>query len=106
MGRIREVTKDVKLILTVDEKARNSDDYLYSVICRMRLLYNNIDATRISFVDVMSRRKELNLPPYETVRRSRQKIQQHHPELRGNADVEAMRMVKEEEFRNYARSVV
>ena len=72
MGRIREVTKDVKLILTVDEKARNSDDYLYSVICRMRLLDNNIDATRISFVDVMSRRKELNLPPYETVRRSRQ----------------------------------
>ena len=106
MGRIREVTKDVKLILTVDEKARNSDDYLYSVICRMRLLDNNIDATRISFVDVMSRRKELNLPPYETVRRSRHKIQQHHPELRGNADVEAMRMVKEEEFRNYARSVV
>ena len=106
MGNIRKVAKDVKLILTVDEKARNSDDYLYSLICRMRLLDLGTDADSIAFVDVMKHRKALGLPPYETVRRARQKIQQHHPDLRANADVEVMREVKEEEFRNYARSVI
>lgn len=105
MNNIKGVAKDVKLILEANEKARNSDDYLYSVICQMRLQDKDIDANRIAFTDVMARRKELNLPPFETVRRTRQKIQQHHPNLRADADVEAMRMVREEEFKNYARGV-
>ena len=105
MGEIRKVAKDVELFLAVDKKARNSDDYLYSLICQKKLMDQNIDANKIAFADVMKNRKTLGLPPYETVRRTRQKIQQHHPELRANADVQAMREVKEEEFKNYARSI-
>ena len=92
-------------ILVADEKARNSDDYLYSMVCQTKLNERGIDANRIHFMAVMTRRKELGLPPYETVRRTRQKIQSQFPELRGNAKVEAMRMAKEEEFRAYARGV-
>ena len=39
----------------------------------------------------------------ETVRRTRQKIQAAHPELAGIENVEAMRELREETFRNYAR---
>lgn len=92
-------------ILSVDEKARNSDDYLYSTICRAKLLERGIDAYRISFVDAMRFRKQLGLPPYETVRRTRQKIQNKIPELRASEDVETMREVLEEEYKSYARGV-
>ena len=105
MGSIRRVSKDVLNILKVDKKARNSDDYLYSALCKTKLMESGINADRISFVDVMNRRKELGLPPYETVRRARQKAQARHPDLRADADVEAMREVKEEEFRSYAKGV-
>ncbi|WP_405322212.1 hypothetical protein [Frisingicoccus sp.] len=36
---------------------------------------------------------------------SRQKIQQHHPELAGTSDIEAMRAIREESFKDYARKV-
>lgn len=47
--------------------------------------------------------KEYNMPAFETVRRTRQKIQHDNPELSGCDDVEAKRMVNEEMFRDYAR---
>lgn len=39
-------------------------------------------------------------------RRTRQKLQQHHPELCGCDEVEAYRVVNEERFKNYARGIV
>lgn len=105
MGSIRRISKDVKSILACDKKARNSDDYLYFVICRAKLLERNIDPLKITFLDGIMRREELGLPPFETVRRTRQKIQEHLPGLRANAEVAAMREVKEEEYKAYAKGV-
>ena len=47
--------------------------------------------------------KDYGFPGFETVRRSRQKLQATFPELAGDADVEGMRRVNEETFRDYAR---
>ena len=92
--------------LACDEKARNSDDYLYSAICQTKLLEKGIDADKITFVDVMAIRNELGLPPLETVRRTRQRIQQLNPDQRGNDEVEAMRSVNEEIVKEYVRGVM
>lgn len=45
------------------------------------------------------------LPKIESVGRARRRIQREWPELRADADVEAKRMLKEEEFREYAKRV-
>lgn len=101
MSELITTTQLVKAILEEDEKARNSDDYLYLQVCKQ------VNPRCSMFFDyVMLHRKELGIPGYETVRRTRQKIQQEFPELCGSDRVNAMRAVREEEFREYARGGV
>ena len=50
-------------------------------------------------------RKELGLPCYESVRRTRQKLQAAYPELCGSDEVEAQRVINEGIVHDYARSV-
>ena len=105
MGYIRRVSEEVLDVLKLYPDTRNSDDLLYYYICRRKLLENGYGIANMHFADVWLFRKEFGIPPFETVRRTRQKIQQTIPELRGDTEVEAMRMVKEEEYRAYARGV-
>ena len=101
MDNLKNATDIVKEILKENPDARNDDDYLYLKVCE------RIDGVSISlpFWRVILNRKKYNYPAFETVRRTRQKIQQHHPELSGCSEVEAFRTVNEEKFRNYARQV-
>ena len=55
---------------------------------------------------VMSNRKVFGLPAFESVRRTRQKLQAAHPELAGDSNVEAQRMLNEGVFKEYARGMV
>ena len=48
----------------------------------------------------------MHLPAFETVRRTRQKVQEHHEELRATDSVGAYREVLEEKYREYARRVI
>lgn len=105
MGSIKGVAKEVKDILELYPDTRNGDDLLYYYVCRRKLLENGYGIAHMRFSDVWLFRKEYGLPPFETVRRTRQKIQSEIPELRAKADVEAMRMVKEEEYKAYAKGV-
>lgn len=91
--------KIVENILKSDEQARNSDDHLYLKVCE----YVNNMCMNLPFKKVIANRKTFGLPAFESVRRSRQKIQSMHPELAGNKDVEAGRVMNEEVFRDYAR---
>lgn len=103
MNDIKNTSDLVKEVLKHSQKARNSDNYLYYLVCKIRLQGSGIDIDSISFKDGLILRSEYGLPNFETVRRARQKIQQHCPELAGTADVEARRVIREEEFRDYAR---
>lgn len=96
---LQTTTELVKDILTKFPETRNSDDLLYFKVCE------SINALYISlpFWKVMLNRKEYNFPGFETVRRSRQKIQRECPELAGDENVEAGRMLNEEVFREYAK---
>lgn len=103
MGKATELkntTELVKEILTTCPEARNSDDYLYLKVCQR---INGI-CLSLPFYQIMMNRSQYGYPIYESVRRSRQKLQAKFPELAGDADVEAQRELNEEVFRGYAKS--
>ena len=102
MGKATELKNTTKLVedlLTTQPATRNSDDILYISVCR-RI---NPIAINLSFADVLLKRKEWGLPAFESVRRTRQKLQAENPNLAGNSTVEGHRKVNEEIFREYAR---
>lgn len=105
MNKSKEINKTtviVKDILNKNPMARNSDMYLYIKVCEKV----NPDTLDMPLKTVLSDLKGYNLPAFETVRRTRQKIQQCCPELAGNGVVEAHRMLNEEAFKEYARKVM
>lgn len=102
MTELKSVTKIVKAILEEDPQMRNSDSYLYlKVIEHMDVVFG----TQVRFLplDVFLRHMgDLSIPNFETVRRTRQKVQQTFPELRACEKVGEFRMVNEEKYRAYA----
>lgn len=99
-----QTNKIVKAILVEEEKARNSDSYLYLKVLYRVGQMKGIDVNAMSVPKFLLHRNELGFPCFETVRRSRQKIQSEHPELAACDDVEAQRIINERVFRDYARS--
>ena len=101
MKNIKNTSDLVKKILEEEPKARNSFSHLYYMIC----LKKNAKVLGMPFAQVIMNLKDLNLPPFESVRRSRQKIQATYPELAATDEVEGYRMVNEAIVRDYARQV-
>ena len=101
MNKIRETSSIVKDILENCPDARNSDDLLYVNVCKQisPMVCNQ------PFQTVLLMRNEFGLPPFESVRRARQKLQAAYPDLCGSDEVEAQRIVNEGIVRDYARSV-
>ena len=99
-------TKLVKQILIEDKRARNSDSFLYFKVLDTLGQARGIDIDSMAVTTFLLKMSELKFPCFETVRRTRQKIQQCHPELAANSNVEAQRIVNEEEYRDYARQVM
>lgn len=99
---LRNTTSIVKDILEQDVFARNSDDYLYYMVCRR---VNEI-MVHLPFWKVMLNRKQYKFPSFKSVERARRKLQREFPEFSGDADVEAQRTLNEEVFKEYAKGVV
>lgn len=104
MNDIENTSKLVKTLLENDPKARNSDNYLFYEVCRMKLAEQYIDIEFVSFKEIMLQYKQLGLPKFETVRRTRQKLQHDYPELSSSESVGAAKAILEEQYKEYARS--
>lgn len=78
MKEIFKISDIVRQVLKEEPQTRNSDTSLYLAVCR-RI---NPDACMMSFSSVFEHRKELGIPNMETVRRSRQHLQEKYEELR------------------------
>ena len=97
-----KISNMVKILLEDDERCRNSDSYLYLQIVKDTAAMNGIDLRNVTVPDfLLSMGKEF--PPFETVRRTRQKVQATYPELCASERVEAFRAENEKIFREYAR---
>lgn len=100
MKRIKGTSEVVLKVLQEIPATRNSDDLLYLKVCE-RI---NPMALAIGFEEVLRNRNQYGLPPFESVRRTRQKLSSQYPELCGTDDVEAQRTLNEEIVKAYAIS--
>ena len=94
MGRLNTLAKQVEQILEEYPAARCDDRFLITAVYSK---YINVGAP---FKEVM---KDYTLPPFESIRRTRQKVQETREDLRGTKEVEAIRMKLQEEYIEYAR---
>ena len=101
MKNIKKTQDLVKHFLETQPDTRNSDDLLYFKVCE----HLNKRCLNMSFATVILNRNHFHLPPFESVRRSRQKLQAAFPELAGSDEVEAQREVNEQIVFDYARQV-
>jgi len=99
LDEIRKTASLVKGVLVEYPQARNSDMFLYLKVCEIV----NPEALKMPLCDVLPSLKHYGLPNIETVRRTRQKLQETHPELQSSVKVNKYKMKKEEAFREYAR---
>lgn len=103
MDNLRTTTDLVKDILEKVPETRNSDNVLYYYVLSEIGKRNNIDIEKITISRFFLNLKKYGFPQFESVRRTRQKIQSCHPELCANATVECFRFVNEGKFIDYAR---
>lgn len=106
MENLKTVSALVKDILENDNKARNTDNHLY-----LRVLehYSDQRGVDIQVMTVPVFLKELDnhsFPGFETVRRSRQKVQATYPELAPSENVGKRRAKNEAVYREFAESEV
>lgn len=109
MGKLEELQTTSALVKDVLEKypnTRNSDNELYYWVCVMAGKQIGIDVHRITVAMFLLHLNEYGFPQFETVRRTRQKLQATYPELSAASEVEAQRNLNEKAFRDYARGGV
>lgn len=102
MNNLTEVSKIVKAILEMDNQARNSDSYLYLKVLDYIAHRDGIFLAGMPVPYFLENMKSLGFPPFESVRRTRQKIQADCPELSASRKVKAMRDEQEAVYWSYA----
>lgn len=102
MKDLKTTTKLVKSILEVDEQARNSDSILYLRVLERVADEHHIKLDFLTVRHFLTSMNVLPFPPFESVRRTRQKVQATYPELASAKKVAAMRMENEKVYRAYA----
>ena len=103
---LKNTTALVKAILEEDQRARNSDSFLYFQVLQRLGKERDFDLDVVAVTAFLLNRAEWGFPPFESVRRARQKIQAEFPELSANKKVAAHRAENEEAFRQFAREGV
>lgn len=93
--KLNSLTHTVMKILQLHPETRDSDRELI-----LRVYHEYGVGSSDPFAYVIGRK---DLPPFESIRRARQKLQAEIPELRASDKVDAMRTVEQEEYREYAK---
>lgn len=96
----------VKLIMEQDNKTRNSDSFLYYKVIETLGVMKDMDINNIPVSLFLLKMSEWGFPAFETVRRTRQKIQAENPHLKACPKVAAARTENEQVFRSFARGEI
>lgn len=105
-AELKNTTALVKAILEEDQKARNSDSHLYLKVIEHIADQKGYDIWNFKVPYFLEYMTVYGFPPFESVRRSRQKLQAEYPELSANRKVAEQRAENEEAFRQFAREGV
>ncbi|VUW98118.1 Uncharacterised protein [Dorea longicatena] len=95
MRNLKTIEKKVRAVLEKNEDARNDDMVLYLALCNACL--------KDAGAEIMTQHKYLGLPSFESVSRTRRKLQARYPELAGSRPVQKMRATGEKAYRRYAK---
>ena len=87
-----DLTSTVEKVLREHKDARDSDFRTIGWVIKL----TRPEVMSMSFSAVLWNHKELDLPSFETIRRTRQKLQHDNPELRG--EMYLKRMEKQIEY--------
>lgn len=106
MNDLKAVSAIVKNTLMENTRARNDDNVLYLMVLNHVSNRNGIDIQSMTVPVFLMKMKEYGLPGFETVRRSRQKVQADNPELEGTESTRRKRAKQEAVYREFATSEV
>ena len=101
MYKLKTVENMVLNVLISTPDARDDDMRLYYYVCR-DCISETHGNTHLSFEEVMTNYKELGCPGFESVRRTRQKIQAECPHLRSCEEVQLFRAENETAYHDFA----
>lgn len=93
----------VKSILEKDKQCRNSDSFLYLKVLSIIGKQKGIDIDSMPIPYFLLNLHGTTFPPFESVRRSRQKVQEQFPYLAACETVQEYRADNEAAFREFAR---
>ena len=108
LERVRRVTnlkhtsEIVKAILEEDKRARNSDSFLYLQVLKHYAAQTGRLVHEMSVQEFLLSMGDMGIPPFETVRRTRQMAQAKNPELAANDTVQQMRQENEAAYYAFA----
>ena len=103
MSNLDNVSALVRHILVENKSARNSDNVLYALVIEQYAKKDGIDLEEMKFKTFISKLEHHVFPAFETVRRSRQKVQENSPELCAVGRVERRRTKEERQYRKFAK---
>lgn len=106
MTEIKRTSDLVKFLLSEDERCRNSDSYLYLRVLTTIAEKRGIDLRDITISNFLTHFHGTAFPIFESVRRTRQKLQEKNPDLRANKVVQDFRSENELEYRAFARGEI
>lgn len=106
MNELKNVSALVKNILEDDERARNTDNYLYLKVLEIISSQRGINIYAMTVPVFLHELDKHSFPGFETVRRSRQKIQASYEELAPDEAVGRRRTKREVVYLEFAGSEV
>lgn len=106
MNDLKNLTELVHMILDHYPQTRNCDGLLWLKVLESQAKDNGTDLRFLSVPSFLPRIKELGFSPFESVRRTRQKLQATYPHLAATEAVEGFRAENEKAYRAYARSEI
>lgn len=104
MENLKTVSALVKNILEHDHKARNTDNHLYLMVLEHYSGLRGIDIHAMTVPVFLKELDRRSFPGFETVRRSRQKVQATYPDLAPSEAVGKRRAKNEVVYREFAES--
>ena len=106
MTDLKNTTAIVKTLLEHDKSCRNSDSFLYLKVLCVVAHQKGINLENVSVPYFLLCLVGTEFPPFESVRRARQKIQAKHPDLAACKAVEGFRAENEADYYAYAKGDV
>lgn len=101
--QLKTTSKIVLRILETEPQTRNSDSYLYLKVLEYYDKIYDACMCKLPVETFLINMGEYSIPNFETVRRSRQKIQAEYPDLAACKTVQAYKESNEQAYRAFAK---